>query len=147
MTTDANYRVRRTPPFRAPSAGEAAARRTHLLPPPGSADVAGFGLGTPVVETGDRDFRTHRARAHSGRRDDACRPPVTVLLAIKRAVEVRHFAFFTVALIFNAMGPASLATLGFFGCLGLRTSRPPLFFGIGVPPCRHGSRGAPSRGG
>jgi hypothetical protein len=45
----------------------------------------------------------------------------------------RYFAFFTSASIFDPMGRASLVILGFLGCLGLRISRPPLFFGIGSP--------------
>ena len=48
-------------------------------------------------------------------------------------MDLRYFAFFPVASIFSAIGRASVVFLGFFGCLGLRISRPPLFFDIGAP--------------
>ena len=45
-----------------------------------------------------------------------------------------YFVFCTTASNFDEMGRASVpAFLGFFGCLGFRISRPPLFFGIGSP--------------
>jgi hypothetical protein len=44
-----------------------------------------------------------------------------------------YFAFCTTASIFDETGRVSAVILGFLGCLGLRISRPPLFFGIGSP--------------
>src|SRR5690349_11193624 len=89
------------------------------------------------------------ARNWHHRRHPTCHGPVVVhvrcrmgsahsTVTLGRACEhgppdAGYLVFFAAVALLVGTSLESAATFGFFGCLGLRTSRPPLFFGIGSP--------------